>query len=619
MQIASSARSIVGSIVRGGGKSPRCTAQDRPDVSAFERGLAGQETVKGGSEAVDIGARAEPVELAAGLLGAHVGRGPHRRPGQGVGTAAGRARHQHSLLEVAPRLDPAQRLCQAPVDDQRLAVLAEDDVGRLDVPVKHASAVRVLDRVADVGESPQEPAQLERPLARATLPCLLAVEQLDGLLEALALDEPHGVVGAACAVHAQPVDRDDPGVFESTGDLGLDQEPLATGRVVGVVVEDLLECHLAIELGVQRHEDRPQPAAGMRPEHAEPLAVAGGCADGNAAGAVGIVVLGAGRAMFGGDLVERRLDVGVADPGQARLRRLAGRDRGQAFSHVAAVALEVARHHRLDRRAVVRVQVAACLQVVGQAPGLFECPGLEGGHELTLVDQAVLQCEHSEKEMAVGGSGHVGVPSDNAVAGTPSHGTSPRQDVEANVASDVLSQERTGPSNPYRTGIVMTCHSQRSPRMTHREAITARPTPVARQSGGGSDDAAGLATELVHRPNKPAGVYTSVYASQVLSALAPHHKHNRAGRGEQEPTDPKPPNATNPEKRGERGQIGPKSAILIILSRDSPAGHRSVRSHGTSPEGPDESGPNRDAGRFSCLRRAHWSRTCPTAFARARP
>ncbi len=471
MQIASSARSIVGSSVRGVGKSPRWTAQDRPDVSAFVRGLAGQETVEGGSEAVDIRARAEPVELAAGLLGAHVGRGPHRRAGQGVGAAAGGARHQHPLSEVAPRLDPAQRLCQAPVDDQRLAVLADDDVGRLEVAVQHAAAVCVVDRVADVGESPQEPAQLERPSARVTLACRLAVEQLDGLLEAVALDEPHGVVGAAGAIGAQPVDRDDPGVFEPPRDLGLQQEPLAAGRVVGVVVEDLLECHLAIQLGVQGHEDRPQPAASMRPEHAEPLAVAGGCADGDAAGAVGIVVLDAGRGMSGGDVVERRLDVGVADPGQALLRRPAGRDRGQAPSHVVVVALEVPRQQRLDCRSVVRVQVAAYLQVVGQAPGLFESPGLERGHELTLVDQAVLQCEHSEEEMTVGGSGHVGGPGGNAVPGTPSRGTSPDQDVEGNVASDLLSQKRTGPYNPHRTSIVMTCHAQRSPRITHREAL----------------------------------------------------------------------------------------------------------------------------------------------------
>ena len=164
-----------------------------------------------------------------------------------------------------------------------------------------------------------------------------AVEPLDRLLEAVALDEPHRVVGPAVVVGAQAVDRDDPGVFQPAGDLGLEQEPLAADRVVGVVVEDLLQGHLAIQLGVQRHEDGPQAAPGVRPEHAEPLAVAGGRADGVGC-RCGRHRPSCGRAVCGADVVERRLDVGVADPRQALAGRFAGRDRGQALLDVAAVA-----------------------------------------------------------------------------------------------------------------------------------------------------------------------------------------------------------------------------------------------------------------------------------------
>ena len=57
----------------------------------------------------------------------------------------------------------AHRLGQAPVDHERLAVLAHDHVARLDVAVEHAPAVGVVDRVADV----EEPAQ-ELAAARAT-------------------------------------------------------------------------------------------------------------------------------------------------------------------------------------------------------------------------------------------------------------------------------------------------------------------------------------------------------------------------------------------------------------------------------------------------------------------
>ena len=61
-------------------------------------------------------------------------------------------------------------------------------------------------------------------------------------------------------------------------------------------VEDLLEGDLAVQLGVQRHEDGAQAALGVGPQDAEPLAVGGGRADGVAGGAVpvGVAVAGSG-------------------------------------------------------------------------------------------------------------------------------------------------------------------------------------------------------------------------------------------------------------------------------------------------------------------------------------
>ena len=55
----------------------------------------------------------------------------------------------------------AHRLGQPPVHHQRLAVLADDDIARLDVAVQHAAAVSVIDCVADVQEPAQELAKLE--------------------------------------------------------------------------------------------------------------------------------------------------------------------------------------------------------------------------------------------------------------------------------------------------------------------------------------------------------------------------------------------------------------------------------------------------------------------------
>ena len=115
-----------------------------------------------------------------------------------------------------------------------------------------------------------------------------SVEAFDRLLEVVPLDEPHRVVGPAAVVGPQSVDGDDAGVLQAAGDLRLHQEPLAADRVVGVLVEDLLERHLAVQFAVERHEDGAQAASGMRPEDPEPLAVGSGGADKIGAGAVGV-------------------------------------------------------------------------------------------------------------------------------------------------------------------------------------------------------------------------------------------------------------------------------------------------------------------------------------------
>ena len=84
--------------------------------------------------------------------------------------------HAASARPSDPASDRPVGLGQAPVDHQRLAVLADDDVARLDVAVQHAAAVGVVDRVADVDEPPQQLAQLQRPPAGVVLQRLVGVE-----------------------------------------------------------------------------------------------------------------------------------------------------------------------------------------------------------------------------------------------------------------------------------------------------------------------------------------------------------------------------------------------------------------------------------------------------------
>ena len=144
-------------------------------------------------------------------------------------------------------------------------MIAHDDIRRLDVAVDHAARVGIIDGVADVQESAEQLAELEvapsrgRPLALAS-DADPVVELVDRFLEAVAADEPHGVIRAAIAVGAQPVDGDDPGVLEPAGDLGLDEEAGSADGVVGAVVEDLLESDLAVQLGVEGDEDGAQAA-----------------------------------------------------------------------------------------------------------------------------------------------------------------------------------------------------------------------------------------------------------------------------------------------------------------------------------------------------------------------
>ena len=56
------------------------------------------------------------------------------------------------------------------------------------------------------------------------------MESRDRFFEAVSLDEPHGVIRSPAVIRPQAINGDDAGVFEPTGDLGLDQKSLAASR-----------------------------------------------------------------------------------------------------------------------------------------------------------------------------------------------------------------------------------------------------------------------------------------------------------------------------------------------------------------------------------------------------
>ena len=283
-------------------------------------------------------------------------------------------------------------------------MLAHDDVARLDV------AVQVPPRLCAYSMALQTSVNRRKSLrsSRRTTPRVglqnpIGVEALDGLLEAVAADEPHGVIRAAIAIGAESVDRDDAGVLEPAGDLGLDEEPGAAGRVVGVVVEDLLERDLAIELGVECDEDRAQASAGVRPEYAEAEPAGGGGADGEAGGAVAV---GVGLAVMGRGLQGRGGDGGRPEfprrPSRAGSSRGVEGPAGMAARLFSGSLLCFLRC--LDARASTGrgrssgSEVALDDEVLGQGPGFVEDAGLEGGDQPGLVDQSVLGAQQSEEQ-----------------------------------------------------------------------------------------------------------------------------------------------------------------------------------------------------------------------------
>jgi hypothetical protein len=64
-------------------------------------------------------------------------------------------------------------------------------------------------------------------------------------------------------------------MFELAGDLGLQHEPGATVRIIGLSGLNFLEGHLAIQLGIHRHRDLSDPAASVGTEHMVPASVRG--------------------------------------------------------------------------------------------------------------------------------------------------------------------------------------------------------------------------------------------------------------------------------------------------------------------------------------------------------
>jgi hypothetical protein len=240
------------------------------DRHLAERGLAGQQRVEGRAQAEDVGAGAELLQFTGGLLGAHERGRSHHRADHRHRSVASRQGTKRLEFRLGGRVGLVQGLGQTPVDDQGLAVAAEHHVVGLDVAMENPSAVRVVDGVAD-GDEPGEELVERQGVAerRRVLDLVRLLELLDRGLEAVAADEPHRVVRSAVGIAAQAVDRDNSGVFEPSGDLGLENEPELAIGLASMSFLDLLQRHLAVQLGVDGDVDLAQATPGVEPDRPE--------------------------------------------------------------------------------------------------------------------------------------------------------------------------------------------------------------------------------------------------------------------------------------------------------------------------------------------------------------
>ncbi len=203
----------------------------------LERLLAREHLVEDRPEREDVRAVVDRESLH--LLGRHVARGPHDRPGLRVALVRGSAR----LLARSDGLDP---LRQAEVEDLDVAVPADEEVLGLQVPMDDALLVRR-------GETP---GNLERVVHGLLLGDRAGVELP---AQRLAFQKLHDGVRDAVLV-AEIVDRQDVLMGERRDRLRLALEP---GERVGIGRDGLredLDRDLPIELPIPRPVDLPHPA-----------------------------------------------------------------------------------------------------------------------------------------------------------------------------------------------------------------------------------------------------------------------------------------------------------------------------------------------------------------------
>ncbi len=236
-------------------------------AAPVKRRPQGEDIVKNRAERIDVGAFIHHLHFAIRLLGRHVLRCAHHRPGKGRADRGGlrfrgmlgvRVREGRRFQLAGPMLFPAEQLGQAPVHDQRFAILAEHDICRLQVAMDHPFGVGESQGVADLLKNREQRAQ--GPLANRVR--ILGAEQLEHPLQRNAPHQLHRVKRFSVRVDAQLMHGDDIRMLELRGDLRLLAKAIVRGGLR--VIEHQLHRHLPLQRGFVRALDHAHAAAGHR-------------------------------------------------------------------------------------------------------------------------------------------------------------------------------------------------------------------------------------------------------------------------------------------------------------------------------------------------------------------
>ncbi len=203
------------------------------------RGPAADEVIHHRAKRVDVRAPVDAFPLR--LLGGHVGRSSdddaRRRHVRGRLLVLVRSWHRFVLIDV---------FCEAPVDDDRLAEGTDKDVGRFQIAMQDADAVRVGHRLGHVHENWKEGETV------------LQIRRLhERSRECVTLDELQRVECLAIGPSSRVVQGHDVRVGELRGDADL--APEASGRG-GSVAPELLQRHETIEPDVARAQNAADSA-----------------------------------------------------------------------------------------------------------------------------------------------------------------------------------------------------------------------------------------------------------------------------------------------------------------------------------------------------------------------